>query len=144
MAELAYATVAERLYFPNFVASDFLKGEIMNKDLFSSKSPDINVFFGLFSCAQNVFDEYCVAAREEIVFIYAFYECAGYEGDSFVIFVKGNELYEVHGSHCSCYGLEGCWEPTKVSFQSLMLRRDVPDDAKKNLKLLYPNLVAFL
>lgn len=116
----------------------------MNKELFSTKSPEIQVFFGLFSCAQNVFDEYCVARRDDIVFIYAQYEAAGYEGDSFVIFERNGKLYEVHGSHCSCYGLENCWEPTETSFQALMFRPYLPDEAKKNLKLLYPNLTAFL
>ena len=46
----------------------------------------------------------------------ASYECYFYEGDAFVLLEKDGVLYEVNGSHCSCYGLEKQWnlEPTNV------------------------------
>lgn len=33
-------------------------------------------------------------------------------------------LYEVHGGHCSCYGLEGQWEPERTTVASLRKRLD--------------------
>lgn len=42
-----------------------------------------------------------------------------YSGDAYVIFVKEGKLYEVYGSHCSCYGLEGQWKPEETSIEFL-------------------------
>lgn len=57
--------------------------------------------------------------RDKIVFpkqykiLYADYTYENYSGDAYVLgFDKEqNKFFEVHGSHCSCYGLEGQWEP---------------------------------
>lgn len=54
--------------------------------------------------------------------IVADYEQGGYEGDAFVLFMRDGKLYEVHGSHCSCYGLEGQWEPEETTVGSLRHR----------------------
>lgn len=48
------------------------------------------------------------------------YEC--YEGDAFVLFRKDGKLYEVNGGHCSCYGLEGLWEPEETTIEALAHR----------------------
>lgn len=117
----------------------------MNKNLFSAKSEGMQVFFD-FKSAEEVFDTYNVpeGEREGIEFIYADYETANYEGYSFLIFIKNHKLYEVNGSHCSCNGLEECWRPEETSFAALMFRPNVPDNAKKNLKKVYPGLAVFL
>lgn len=54
----------------------------------------------------------------------ASYDIQGYEGTAFVLFedTEDGKLYEVNGSHCSCYGLEGQWEPEEVSPESLIHR----------------------
>jgi len=52
----------------------------------------------------------------------ASYTQACYEGDAFVLFERGGRLYEVHGSHCSCYGLEGQWKPEEVEADVLRAR----------------------
>lgn len=52
----------------------------------------------------------------------ASYGSEGYEGSAFVLFRKDGRLYEVHGGHCSCYGLEGQWEPEETSPLALMFR----------------------
>jgi hypothetical protein len=52
----------------------------------------------------------------------AVYECADYEGSAFVLFERDGKLYEVNGSHCSCYGLEGQWEPTITTWAALAKR----------------------
>lgn len=56
----------------------------------------------------------------EILFASYTYEC--YQGDAFVLFLKDNKLFEVNGSHCSCYGLEGQWDPEETTKEALMHR----------------------
>lgn len=43
--------------------------------------------------------------------IFAVYDCPPYEGYATVVFERGGKWYLATGSHCSCYGLEGQWEP---------------------------------
>jgi hypothetical protein len=52
----------------------------------------------------------------------AWYGYGSYSGDSFVLYEKGGKLFEVNGSHCSCYGLEGQWEPEETSLAALAMR----------------------
>lgn len=59
-------------------------------------------------------------ASENILF--ASYGQANYSGEAFVLFEKDGNLFEVNGSHCSCYGLEGQWEPEETSLDSLAHR----------------------
>jgi len=59
---------------------------------------------------------------DEVVF--AAYSCEYYEGDAFVLFIKDGKLYEVNGSHCSCYGLEGQWEPEETFVDAILKRLD--------------------
>ncbi len=44
----------------------------------------------------------------------ASYTYDDYSGSAYVLFERDGKLYEVHGSHCSCYGLEGQWEPEET------------------------------
>lgn len=50
------------------------------------------------------------------------YEC--YEGSAFLLLrdKNTNKLYEVNGSHCSCYGLEGQFKLEEVTKKELMFR----------------------
>jgi hypothetical protein len=43
--------------------------------------------------------------------IYAEYDNGGYEGSAVVVFRNGKNISMVTGSHCSCFGLEGQWDP---------------------------------
>ena len=47
--------------------------------------------------------------------LYAEYECQYYEGWADVIYRNGDKFYWAHGSHCSCYGLEGQWDPEEYT-----------------------------
>ena len=59
--------------------------------------------------------------------LFASYGGAAYEGDALVIFEQDGQLYEVHGGHCSCYGLEGQWTPEQTSWAALAMReRRIP------------------
>lgn len=53
---------------------------------------------------------------------YADYRYENYSGYATVIFTKDGKLYEVNGSHCSCYGLEGQWEPEETSWKAIAMR----------------------
>lgn len=37
----------------------------------------------------------------------------GYEGFALVVFRRGEKYFAAEGSHCSCHGLEGQWNPTE-------------------------------
>jgi hypothetical protein len=94
-------------------------------------------YFGVFSDRESVarefdegrgsrFDASFVIAEtfptdDQILF--AVYDCPPYEGVAFVVFERDGILYEVHGSHCSCWGLEDQWEPEETSRAALAIRR---------------------
>ena len=59
---------------------------------------------------------------EGAVVLLASYGTGSYEGDAFVLFERGGVLWEVNGSHCSCYGLEGQWQPEETSAEALRVR----------------------
>lgn len=59
---------------------------------------------------------------KNIKILFATYTYANYSGDAFVLFEKNGKLYEVNGSHCSCYGLEGQWSPEEVNLKELYNR----------------------
>ena len=46
-----------------------------------------------------------------------------YGGEAFVLYRKSGKLYEVNGSHCSCYGLEDQWNPEVTSKEALLMRK---------------------
>jgi hypothetical protein len=78
------------------------------------------------SCVDDVqrdfqIDEFAVLDEEVLV---ASYEQANYEGHAYVLFTRYGRLFEVHGSHCSCYGLEGQWEPEETSAVEILHRLD--------------------
>jgi hypothetical protein len=52
----------------------------------------------------------------------AWYGYGDYDGSAFVLFERDGKLYEVNGGHCSCYGLEGQWDPEETSVEALRYR----------------------
>jgi hypothetical protein len=71
------------------------------------------VFEGAFEDAIDVFSQFDEDEYERYVILYANYDTPSYEGYAHVLGydkVEG-KFFEVYGSHCSCYGLEGQWEP---------------------------------
>jgi len=61
---------------------------------------------------------------EGVNMLLASYGTPGCEGDAFVLFERDGKLFEVSGSHCSCYGLKGQWEPEETTIESLRHRLD--------------------
>jgi hypothetical protein len=54
--------------------------------------------------------------------IYCSFDGGGYEEWCYVLFVKDGELFEVEASHCSCYGFEGQWRPTRTVWAAVLSR----------------------
>ena len=83
-------------------------------------------YFGMFENITDVRKEFHVAdgmilPTDEVLF--AAYLEGSYSAWARVLFVRGGQLYEVDGSHCSdCYGLEGQWDPQEVSWDQLAMR----------------------
>ena len=61
---------------------------------------------------------------EGVEVLLASYSYEDYSGLAFVLFRKDGELFEVNGSHCSCYGLEDQWEPEQTTVAALRYRLD--------------------
>lgn len=55
----------------------------------------------------------------------ASYTYADYSGSAFVLYQTGGQLFEVNGSHCSCYGLEDQWSPEETTVDELWHRATV-------------------
>lgn len=98
----------------------------------------MKVYFDGFENKDDVFGAFCVSEEqsEGIEILYACYDSYDYEGYAHVIFRKDGKVYEVNGSHCSCYGLEGQWEPEETSVTALLARPNVADAAKAILQSL--------
>lgn len=94
----------------------------MNKYVFVAKLHGYNVFDGDFEDEQDVIDAFELDQDElnGAFILYATYECGGYDGSAFVLFSRNGQLYEVHGGHCSCYGLEGQWDPEETTVDALV------------------------
>ena len=77
-----------------------------------------------FSNLDDVVREFQISEKdvEGIAVLLAIYTYEDYDGSAFVLFERNNKLYEVNGGHCSCYGLEGQWEPEKTSVEALRHR----------------------
>lgn len=59
---------------------------------------------------------------DNLVIIFDFYNYEDYSGYGHLIGYDKIEkqFFEVHGSHCSCYGLEGQWEPEYTTIEEMI------------------------
>lgn len=95
---------------------------------------DTKKYFGSFSDRRDVADNFldsCYHSTERSVpddfppeesILFASYGGAAYEGDAVVLFERDGKLFEVHGGHCSCHGLEGQWEPEETTWAAIAMR----------------------
>ncbi|MDY3987772.1 MAG: hypothetical protein UGF45_09865 [Massilioclostridium sp.] len=72
------------------------------------------VFLGEWKTEDEVFRSFDIKPQIDIHVCFAAYSLWMYEGVAFVLFSQNGKLYEVNGSHCSCYGLEDQWDPEEV------------------------------
>ncbi len=70
-------------------------------------------FCGNWSCIKDLERDFKETIGKEVRILFAWYSYAGYSGSAYVLgYDKSlNKFFEVHGGHCSCYGLEGQWSP---------------------------------
>ena len=70
------------------------------------------VYLDGFDSRESVFSNFAKSEDTDIKILYASYSCECYEGYATVIFYREStgKIYEIYGSHCSCFGLEGQWE----------------------------------
>lgn len=80
------------------------------------------IFFGDFSNKESVATAFCEELADNVNILFAWYEYVDYSGSAEVIFEQDGVLYEVSGSHCSCYGLEGQWEPQTLELKEIQHR----------------------
>lgn len=79
-------------------------------------------YFGEFNGVEDVIANFAGSSEEDLneaVVIAAIYSHESYEGSAMVVYRKDGKLYEVHGSHCSCNGLEDCWSPEETTYEAL-------------------------
>lgn len=62
------------------------------------------------------------ADLEGVEILVASYTYEYYSGSAYVLFSREGKLFEVHGSHCSCYDLEGQWEPEEADREAILHR----------------------
>lgn len=95
-----------------------------------------------FENAAEVIDAYNAPADalDNAEVLLAWYGYDYYEGKSLVIYRRDGKLYEVNGSHCSCYGLEDQWVPEETTWAALAMREfsgyDGADEAQSVLLTL--------
>jgi len=79
------------------------------------------------------------AFNKRYIILFADYTHEDYSGDAYVLGFDKEEgkWFEVHGGHCSCYGLEGQWEPEYyeklADLKAVLSRRDfTPSEWRRN------------
>lgn len=79
-----------------------------------------------FESIEDVKKEYELtdAELEGVEILYAVYQTGCYDGESLVLFKKEGKIYIVNASHCSCNGLEGCWDPVETNEKALKMEID--------------------
>lgn len=78
-------------------------------------------FSGEFKNEEDVITEFRIK-KEDLKgykILFAQYNYIMYEGEAFVLLAKKGKIYEVNGSHCSCYGLEGQWSVEEANRKEL-------------------------
>lgn len=96
-----------------------------------------------FKSTEDIISQYATPADalKDAEVLLAWYGYGSYYGSSLVVFKQDGKLFEVNGSHCSCYGLEGQWKPEETSWKVLAIRNlsdecGGSDEADKALAVL--------
>lgn len=79
-------------------------------------------YFDGFNGEVGVSDEFNAPEALDYEILVAAYGAGDYCGAAYVLAAKGDKLFEVEASHCSCFGLEGSWEPREISVAYLLQR----------------------
>jgi hypothetical protein len=81
----------------------------------------LTIYFNDFEDRQDLVScfEIDSATIENCNIVFASYGGGNYEGSAIVLFTKEGKIHEVHGSHCSCNGLEGQWDEEETTWEAL-------------------------
>lgn len=81
------------------------------------------MFYGWFDNEKDITSAFQMdpASLAGCTVLFAAYD-GDYDGQALVVFRLDGKLYEVNGSHCSCYGLEDQWDPELTSHEALWHR----------------------
>ena len=79
----------------------------------------LSSFSSSVSCAK--YKEFADSLKDTTL-LFCTYSFGSYDGSAWVLLTKDGKLYEVNGGHCSCYGLEGQWEPEEVTLEAIKHR----------------------
>lgn len=82
----------------------------------------MSIYAGDFNNQSDLEHQFQCGSLDNCYIIFASYEIGDYCGNASVLFIENNRLYEINASHCSCYGLEGQWEPEETFFSTLQHR----------------------
>ena len=82
------------------------------------------IYLGMFHNKKDVMERFKETndTFNSIKILFAAYDLDGCHSDAFVLLKRGRRLFEVNGSHCSCYDLEGQWEPEDTTIRALRFR----------------------
>jgi hypothetical protein len=114
----------ESVYLHNWnskidMIGDFEDIYLTEEEYFADKAPFTNESYWIKKKKQMT---EAIKKYDNINVLFAAYGTDNYSGDAFVLFEQDGKLYEVNGSHCSCYGLEGQWEPEETRLDALEFR----------------------
>lgn len=101
------------------VIANFEDVYITESEYNSEKSPVPNEEYWL---EKKTIMNALIPQYKDINILFASYGYQNYSGEAWVLFEKGGELFEVNASHCSCYGLEGQFDPEPVVLEELKNR----------------------
>lgn len=102
----------------------------------------MQIFNGSFTSVRGVEEAFGLPplALDSYVLLFARYNDEGYEGEARVLYLDEQKIFEVAASHCSCFDLDGMWEPVEVTIEALRLR---PDEESKQLAEVFERLQSF-
>lgn len=98
------------------VISDFEDIYISKQDFEATECPISNKEYWIEKKAKM---EQKLKEWEDVNILFASYGYENYSGEAWILFEKDGKLYEVNGSHCSCYGLEGQWKPEETTLEAI-------------------------
>lgn len=82
----------------------------------------MSIYQDIFGEWKDVQEQYQMEEKEPDEVLVAYYGYESYSGNSVVMYRNGTSYFIVEGSHCSCYGLEGQWNPEEYNSKELFLK----------------------
>lgn len=113
------------------------KGALLSKPYTKERASEVYEWWDEYSFADG--DKKLVEQRnkefnKKYKILYADYQTGNYEGSAYVLGYDNvqDKFFEVHGGHCSCYGLEGQWNEEYCTLSELkeLITRRLKDRAE--------------